>query len=122
MYLPCMKLYKLALIIDDDPDLCMLLKAMLTSYIPEVNYVYSIKHSKELLKTIQPDVVFIDNNLPDGRGVLFVQELKTTLPGARIIVISAMAGLKQLAMEHGADVFIEKPLTLANVQNALEAL
>ena len=36
-----------------------------------------------------------------------------------IVIISAMCTLKTEALENGADMFIEKPLTEASVQEAL---
>ena len=116
-----MKLYKIALIIDDDEDLCLLLKTMLNARVPEVHCVYNIQNCKELLLRVTPDIVFIDNNLPDGKGVLFIKEIKARLPDARLIVISAMAGLQAEALEYGDDVFIEKPLTEHSLQKALGA-
>ena len=112
-------MYKLALIVDDDPDLCTLFKAMLQRYIPDVRFVYDISSCKRMLGEIKPEVVFLDNNLPDGRGVTFIKELKLLLPEARIVIISAMCTLKTEALENGADMFIEKPLTEASVQEAL---
>lgn len=114
-----MNLYKSALIIDDDRDLCLLLKAMLTPAIPNVSYVHTLQNGRHKLETIQPDIVFLDNNLPDGRGIDFIEELKSILPGARIIMISAMGGLKSEAYKYGVDVFIEKPLTASNLKKAL---
>ena len=116
-----MKVYNCALIIDDDPDLCMLLKAMLDRHIPDVSFVHSIQNCREVLINAKPDVIFIDNNLPDGKGVAYIKELKQSMADVRIIMISAMAGLKAQAVEFGADVFVEKPLTEFNVQKALEA-
>ena len=115
-----MNLYKRALIIDDDPDLCLVLKAMLMPAITDVSYVHTLQNGREKLETMQPDIVFLDNNLPDGKGIDFIEELKEALPGARIVMISAMGGLKDEAYEYGVDVFIEKPLTQANLKKALE--
>jgi DNA-binding response OmpR family regulator len=115
-----MKVYTRALIIDDDLDLCTLLKAILQNYISEVLFAHSLVDSVKLLREMKPDVVFLDNNLPDGKGLELIKEFKLLLPGARIIAISAMPGLKKLALENGADIFIEKPLTETNVKRALE--
>jgi DNA-binding response OmpR family regulator len=115
------KIYNRALIIDDDQDLCMLLKAMLQGYINDVHFTHSIMGCREMLMNVQPDIVFLDNNLPDGKGVPYIKELKAGMPHVRVVVISAMAGLKKQALEFGADIFIEKPLTQYSLQTALEA-
>jgi len=100
----------------------MLLKAMLGSYITYVQFTHSIGECREMLMTVQPDIVFLDNNLPDGKGVSYIKELKAVMPNVRVVMISAMAGLKKQAFEYGADIFIEKPLTQSNLQRALEGL
>ena len=117
-----MKSYHHALIIDDDPDLCLLLKAMLATRISNIQFAHSIENCRELLKTVRPDIVFMDNNLPDGKGVLFISEVKTTLPGVWVIIISAMGEYRKDAYANGAHVFIEKPLTESNLIKAFEAL
>ena len=93
---------------------------MLIVSIPDVHCVHSIQSCKEVILSIQPDLVFIDNNLPDGKGVTFIAELKELLPAARIVMISAMGSLRKEAFKNGADVFIEKPLTQSNLKKALE--
>ena len=111
--------YKCALIIDDDVDLCSLLKAILARHVSEVIFVHSLANCREQIIEIMPEVIFIDNNLPDGKGIGFITELKALKPSARIVAISAMPGLKNAALENGADAFIEKPLTEANIKRAL---
>ena len=99
----------------------MLLKVMLANNIADVNCVHSLKDCKEIMLKIEPDIIFIDNNLPDGKGISYIKELKLAAPTARIVMISAMAGLKAQAIEFGADIFIEKPLTQYNIQKVLGA-
>jgi DNA-binding response OmpR family regulator len=108
-----------ALIIDDDPDLCNLLKSILTDVIPEVNFVHTIALGHQALADIKPDIIFLDNNLPDGQGVNYIQSLKAMCASARLVVITAADYNKSIAMESGADDFIEKPLTQANIREAL---
>lgn len=115
-----MKDYNTALIIDDDVDLCSLLKAVLTEAVEVVVYVHNLESSKDFIKEHQPDVIFLDNNLPDGQGINYIREIKATLPESLLIVISAMAASKKEALENGADLFIEKPLTEVNVLSALK--
>lgn len=63
-----------------------------------------------LFRTIQPDVIVIDINLPDGSGLDLLRELLTADPGARIIVFS-MSDAPMLAMqavELGARGYVSK--------------
>jgi DNA-binding NtrC family response regulator len=114
------KTYRHAIIIDDDPDLCVLLKAILDDAIPMVRFAHSIESGKELLSAIKPDVIFLDNNLPDGQGINSIQAIKSISPNSLVVVITADDS-KARAMAQGADIFIEKPLTTANIYNTLRA-
>ena len=55
---------KKILIIEDEFELCMLLKLHFLENGYEVEMVYNLKDGKERLKTYNPDIVFLDNNLP----------------------------------------------------------
>ncbi len=60
---------KKVLIVDDEIDLCLLLKDYFTR---KKNYEVILSHSllegKSLVGTVKPDILFLDNNLPDGTG------------------------------------------------------
>jgi two-component system OmpR family response regulator len=111
--------YKLALIIDDDDDLCQMLKTILNSTFDNVDFAHNLEMGKEFLSRSAPDVVFLDNNLPDGQGVTLIKYIKTNLSSTAVIVITAMGNSKEKAMEYGADVFLEKPLTYSSIFNAI---
>jgi two-component system OmpR family response regulator len=114
-----MENYKLAVIIDDDDDLCQMLKAILNSTFDNVQYTHNLEMGKELLSRLAPDVVFLDNNLPDGQGISLIKYIKTNLSSTAVILITAMGNSKEKALEYGADVFLEKPLTYTSIFNAI---
>lgn len=82
-----------ALIIDDDRDLCLLLKVILNDFIADVQFAQSIESGIKLFGELRPDVVFVDNNLPDGQGVNLISDFKALEPSCRIIFITANSGL-----------------------------
>ncbi len=49
--------------------------------------------SEELLKEIhqQPSIVFLDHNLPDGKGLDVLKEIKSTYPDVNCIMLSGQA-------------------------------
>jgi len=59
---------KKILIIDDEEDFCLILKSYFTGKQYEVYYSYSLNKGMKLLDEIEPDIVFLDNHLPDGSG------------------------------------------------------
>lgn len=106
---------KKVLIIDDEIDLCHLLK----SYFLRNNYEVYLSHTLEqglsFLKALKPDIVFLDNNLPDGLGWSIAPEIASGFPDIQINLISAFH--PQLPeMPEGARVFvIEKPISLTDL-------
>ena len=116
-----LKTYHQALIIDDEPELCTLLKAILTDFIPDVKYAHSIESAEKFLMQLKPDVIFLDNNLPDGQGLNCIAEIKRFSPEARLIIITASDISKESVIQRGGDDLLEKPLNNANILKALTA-
>ncbi len=114
-----MKAFKKALIIDDDDDLCLMLKSIILDVVPIVQCAQSIATGKQVLAQFTPDVIFLDNNLPDGQGMQLIKEIKGKHPAAFIIFITALDSQRELAMENGIDIFLEKPFTYSAVHQAL---
>ena len=75
---------KKILIIEDEFELCMLLKLHFLEKGYEVEMVYNLKDAKERIKTYNPDIVFLDNNLPDGLGWNWVPEISSFNPAIKI--------------------------------------
>ena len=114
-----MKNFEYALIIDDDADLCNLLKDILKDIIPHVKFAHSIESGQKLLNQLHPDVIFLDNNLPDGQGVNRIQEIKSKYPGALLVIITAAGFSREQSLKNGADLFLEKPFTYSCIYGAL---
>ena len=117
-----MRHYENAVIIDDDTDLCLLLKAILKDIIPQIKFAHSIESGQKLLTQLKPDVIFLDNNLPDGQGVNRIEEIKSKSPHSLLIVITASAFSRDQSIKNGADLFVEKPFTYSNIFTALHNL
>jgi DNA-binding response OmpR family regulator len=117
-----MNIYNNILIIDDDVDLCKLLKSLLDSSIPHIHFAFNLAGGKRMLAELKPDVVFIDNNLPDGQAVNHIRDFKSISPSSAIIFISALDQSREKALQEGADLFLEKPLTHSNIFMALNIL
>jgi DNA-binding response OmpR family regulator len=77
------------LIIEDEFELCMLLKLHFLEKDYDVEMTYNLKDGKERLKTYNPDIVYLDNNLPDGLGWNCVAEISAFNPA---IIINLMTG------------------------------
>lgn len=77
------------IIIDDEPDLCFLLSAMLSSYGYRVTYHHTLQSGIEAAVAQQPDWVIVDNNLPDGLGWEGANEILKIHENTHLVKISA---------------------------------
>jgi len=113
---------KKVLIIDDEVDICYLLGSILKNKNLQTEYVNSLSEAKEILQDHQPSLVFIDNHLPDGRGVDFIGEIKKMFPSIKVVMITAYdtSADKNIAIRSGVDGFIGKPFTKDSIYKTLE--
>lgn len=68
-----------------------------------------------------PELICLDLKLPDTHGVSGVRELKLTYPEVPIVVITGVSSgdYEELALEAGADAFIEKSAGATEIANVL---
>jgi two-component system, OmpR family, response regulator len=114
---------KKVLIIEDEGDMCLLLNILLNGKEMELDHVKNLTAAEEYLQKEQPSVVLLDNKLPDGFGVDFITYLKKNYPAVKIIMISGYDGaVKDVALESGADVYLEKPFTKDQLFQSIKEL
>jgi two-component system, OmpR family, KDP operon response regulator KdpE len=107
------------LIIDDEKELCILLENFLAKKSRAIDYSNSLESGLLKFKQMNPDLLILDHNLPDGNGIDNISIFKKLNKSLRIIIISAMSNLKNEALEKGADYFIEKPISFSQLKNIL---
>ena len=111
------------LIIEDEGDMCLLLNILLNGKEMELDHVKNLAKAEEYLQQEQPSVILLDNKLPDGFGVDFIPFLKKNYPSVKIIMISGFDGAaKDVAIENGADIYLEKPFTKDQLYQAIKSL
>jgi two-component system response regulator HydG len=114
------------LIIDDDRDMCLLLKRFLTRHGYEVLEAYNGKKSLELLETTEPSLVMCDFRLEDMEGNVLLGKIKEKYPNLPVIIITGYSDIKIAVevMKMGAYDYITKPLfpdeILVTIKQALE--
>jgi DNA-binding response OmpR family regulator len=113
-----------ALIIEDEVDICFLLTGILRKKNFKTAFVNTIREAENKLQSQNPDILFLDNNLPDGLGVDFIHRIKNTHPLSKIIMITAndTTADKYNALNAGADFFIGKPFTRDTINKTLDIL
>ena len=109
------------LIYDDDADI---LEVCATILRMKGYDVMCKDHCKDVLldiETYQPDVILMDNWLPDIGGVKSIQLIKKTpqFQDIPVIFFSANSHVEELAKEAGADYMLKKPFDLTELQKAI---
>jgi len=117
------KTNKKILIIEDEGEMCFVLNLLLNQDNTSLDHVKNLLAADEYLKKEQPNIVILDNKLPDGYGVDFITHLKKNYPSIKIIMISGFdTSVKDLALYNGADFFLEKPFTKAQLCQSIDSL
>lgn len=113
-----------ALIIDDEIDICYLLSGLLTHKKIESGYATSIADAKEVLEKHKPEIIFLDNRLPDGRGVDFAGYIKKINPAAKVAMITAYdtSADRNVALSSGIDFFVGKPFTRDKIYETVDEM
>jgi DNA-binding response OmpR family regulator len=103
--------------------MCLLLNILLNGKEMELDHVKNLSGAQEYLAQESPSVVILDNKLPDGFGIDFIPYIKQHFPGIKIIMISGYdASAEDVALENGADVFIQKPFSRDQLYQAIKGL
>jgi len=76
------------LIIDDEVDLCILLKKYLETKNFQVDFTHSLQDGMKLMQEIIPDILLLDNNLPDGIGWKQSDFFFSVNPALRLFLMS----------------------------------
>lgn len=74
------KIYANAMIVEDEEDLCFLLERILRKENLETACVNTLSQAKKTISTFKPGILFVDNNLPDGFGMDFIDHVKSLYP------------------------------------------
>ena len=111
---------KKMLVVEDQGETCLILDLILSDRKFELDYVNNLLDADEYLSKNKPSIIILDNKLPDGFGVDFISYVKKKYPQIKIIMISGFSTARDVAMENGADAFLEKPFSMDNVNEAID--
>jgi len=113
----------LALVIDDEPDICELLNLTLGRMDIDTETAADVKSAKEKFSNHKFDLCLTDMRLPDGDGLELVEWMQTNASGVPVAVITAHGNVETAvqALKLGAFDFISKPLDLQNLRNIVQS-
>jgi DNA-binding NtrC family response regulator len=117
---------KKVLIIDDEKLIRWSLAQKFFEWNMDAVTVENGKAALSLIPKEMPDLVMLDNRLPDKKGTDILKEIKTRWPEIPVVMITAYGSVDDVvtAMRRGAYDFITKPIDFTKLQsivkNALE--
>ncbi len=112
---------KRVLICDDDPDILSICKYILEESGLEVHTRMTCNDILEVIDEVCPDVILMDNWIPDTGGIIATRIIKKHPVYSKIPVIyfSANTDIKLLAKDAGADSYLAKPFDINQLTTAV---
>lgn len=112
---------KKVLIFDDDADILEICRYILEAMGLEVLTKQNCTNVIQDMDTFRPDIVLMDNWIPDIGGIKATQAIKNNpeYNGIPVILFSASKDVEQMVMEAKADAFIEKPFNIELLEQTI---
>ena len=112
------------LYVEDNPDNRMLIRRVLAADDYTVKEALNAKEALEVLKTLRPDLILMDINMPDMDGYTLTAHIRA-MPNLGLIPIVAltanvMRGDRERSLEAGCDGYIQKPIDIDTLTQQIE--
>jgi PAS domain S-box-containing protein len=114
------------LVVDDEPENCLLLTSMLSEIGFETNEAVDGKSSLELFDRWKPDLVLMDARMPGMDGYEAIRQIRRRKSGNTIPIIAVSASAfeedRKRMIECGADDFLAKPVRLDSLYSTIASV
>ncbi|MFK7881038.1 response regulator [Roseobacter sp.] len=114
------------LIVDDHPMVAEGIQSILESYddIRVVGTCNAAREAIDQLKTLNPDVILMDLNMPDMGGLTATEVILEQRPGTRILVLSMHDSPEYVstALNHGAMGYVLKDVPTDEIKQAIDVV
>ena len=112
----------LVLLVDDEPDLCMLMQMTLSRIGVKTHMAHHLAQAKHFLTEYKYDACLTDFNLPDGNGIDLVKYVVQHYPKMPIAVLTAYANMDLAisALKAGAFDFVSKPINQQHLHQLIK--
>ena len=109
------------LLVDDDPDVLLLLSANVRAWGQEVATASSLDQARQAISTRAPDVLILDVSMPEMDGPEFLTALRDDgIAPDRVYLLSAIPRERLAQLGDELDVrWITKPFTAPSLRQAL---
>ncbi len=115
---------KKIIIFDDDEDILSICSFILEERGWAVHSFSNCNKIAEKVSAILPDVILMDNWIPDDGGIIATQTLKKNeaLKHIPVIYFSANSDIELLANHAGAETFLAKPFDLDELEQVINSV
>ncbi|MGY4538830.1 DNA-binding NtrC family response regulator [Mucilaginibacter sp. UYNi724] len=115
---------KKIIIFDDDEDILSICSYILEEQGWEVHTFTDCNDITEKVSGISPDVILMDNWIPDAGGIIATQTLKKdeVLKNIPVVYFSANSDIQLLADHAGAETYLAKPFDLEELEKVINSV
>jgi len=112
------------IIFDDDEDILSICNYILQEQGWEVHTYTDCNNIVEKVSGIMPDVILMDNWIPDAGGIVATQTLKSNeeLKNIPVVYFSANSDIQLLASQAGAETYLAKPFDLDELERIINTV
>ncbi len=112
---------KTIVIFDDDEDILAICSFILEEQGWKVYAYADCNQIAEKVAAVSPDVIIMDNWIPDDGGIVATQTLKKNeaLKNIPVVYFSANSDIEILANHAGAEIYLAKPFDLEELENVI---
>lgn len=109
-------------IFDDNQELLELCTIILEDFGHQIKTSSTSNEVERQVADFGPDIIFMDNWLPDISGIEATKQLKSNsqLQHIPVIYFSANNNIAQLAKDAGADDFLSKPFDITDLEQMVK--
>ncbi|WP_295675856.1 response regulator [uncultured Mucilaginibacter sp.] len=115
---------KKIVIFDDDEDILSICSFILEEQGWTVYAYTDCNKIVEKISAVMPDIIIMDNWIPDDGGIIATQTLKKNeaLKNIPVIYFSANSDIEQLASHAGAETYLAKPFDLEDLEMVINSV
>jgi CheY-like chemotaxis protein len=115
---------KKIVIFDDDEDIISICSYILEEQGWKVQAFTDCNDIAQKVSSILPDVILMDNWIPDDGGIIATQTLKKNedLKHIPVVYFSANSDIELLANHAGAETYLAKPFDLEELERVINAV
>lgn len=109
------------IIFDDDEDILSICNYILQEQGWEVHTYTDCNNIAEKVLDVMPNVILMDNWIPDAGGIVATQILKNNqeLKNIPVVYFSANSDIQLLAQQAGAETYLAKPFDLDELERII---